>query len=265
MASPASVVRIMACKDTRTLRHSIFLLCLYNLGIYLPLIVICICARSILPHLEKSDEIIPRMALMATDGLPLGSFLAGLVLAAPFGAVMATVSSYLVVIASGLVRDVYQRFIDPQANEFVLRRISYFVMVGVGMLAVAANINPPGYLQTFVVLSSGCAASSFLMPTMMLCYWRRATSAGVISAMLAGAGTSLVLYLIGQLGVIGIPMPDPMIGPAKGVRPYYLLGFEPIVWGLGMSLLTGMIVSLMTTPPDATLVNRLFNREEKPA
>ena len=42
------MVRVMASKDTRTLRRSIVVLSLYNLLIYLPLLVICICARSIL-------------------------------------------------------------------------------------------------------------------------------------------------------------------------------------------------------------------------
>ena len=63
MASPASVVRIMACKDTRVLRQSIFLLAIYNMCIYLPLIMICICAKAMMPGLAKPDEVIPRMAL----------------------------------------------------------------------------------------------------------------------------------------------------------------------------------------------------------
>ena len=67
MASPASVVRIMACKDTRVLRQSIFLLAIYNMCIYLPLIMICICAKAMMPGLAKPDEVIPRMALVLTD------------------------------------------------------------------------------------------------------------------------------------------------------------------------------------------------------
>ena len=42
-AHRSSVVRVMACKDTATLRRSIFLLSWYNLFIYLPLVVICVC------------------------------------------------------------------------------------------------------------------------------------------------------------------------------------------------------------------------------
>src|SRR5207237_8029500 len=169
MASPASVVRIMACKDTRVLRQSIFLLATYNMCIYLPLIMICICAKAIMPGLVKPDEVIPRMALMLTDGIPLGlgSWIAGLILAAPFGAIMATVSCYLLVIASGLVRDVYYRFINPAATEHELRRLTYIAMVLIGLVAMLLNIEPVEKLQMLVTFSSGCAASAFLLPELM--------------------------------------------------------------------------------------------------
>lgn len=250
MASPASVVRIMACKDTAVLRQSIFLLAIYNMCIYLPLIAICMCAKALLPALETPDEVIPQMALLLTSKLPLGSWLAGMVLAAPFGAIMATVSSYLLVIASGLVRDVYQRFISPAATEHELRRLTYAVMIVIGGIAVALNIDPVKYLQTMVVFSSGCAASAFLMPTLMMCYWRRATAAGTMAAMLAGAAASLALNVTGL--VIAYRTGTPF-------QSYNLLGFEPLIWGLLSSLIVGLLVSLATTPPDEKLVSKLFD------
>jgi sodium/pantothenate symporter len=252
MASPASVVRIMACKSTSVLRRSIFLLAVYNMCIYLPLIMVCICAMALMPGLAKPDEVIPRMALVLTDGLPLGSWISGLILAAPFGAIMATVSCFLLVIASGLVRDVYQRFISPQATERELRRLTYFVMVVIGAVAVALNVFPVKHLQTFVVFSSGCAASSFLMPTLMMCYWRRATAAGTICAMLAGAAAALTLNLTGLIIAI-------RAGHAAEFHAYELLGLEPLIWGLLSSLVVGVSVSLVTRPPDETLVSKLFD------
>jgi SSS family solute:Na+ symporter/sodium/pantothenate symporter len=252
MASPASVVRIMACKDTRVLRQSIFLLAIYNMGIYLPLIVICICAKAIMPDLATADEVIPSMALTLTHTLPLGSYLAGLVLAAPFGAIMATVSCYLLVIASGLVRDVYQRFIHPAATEHELRRLTYIVMILVGIVAVGLNVEPVAYLQTLVVFSSGCAASSFLIPTVMMCYWRRATAAGNIAGMLAGAGASFALNITGLIIALKTH---------TTFHSYNLLGFEPLIWGLAVSLIVGVFISLVTRPPDERLVSKLFDAE----
>lgn len=59
---PTGMVRVMATKDSRTLRRSIVLLSIYNLLIYLPLLVICISARSVFPTLDNFDEVIPRLA-----------------------------------------------------------------------------------------------------------------------------------------------------------------------------------------------------------
>lgn len=258
MASPASLVRIMACKDTAVLRKSIFLLAAYNMAIYLPLIVVCICAKAMMPYLEKPDEVVPRMALMLTADLPLGSWISGLILAAPFGAIMATVSCYLLVIASGLVRDVYQRFINRDATEHELRRLTYLVMAAIGAVAVALNIFPVKHLQTLVVFSSGCAASSFLMPTLMMCYWRRATAAGTISAMLAGAAAAVALNLTGLFIAF-------RAGRAAEFQPYNLLGFEPLLWGLLSSLVVGIVVSLLTRPPDEALVSKLFDAPQEQA
>jgi SSS family solute:Na+ symporter/sodium/pantothenate symporter len=253
---PANMVRLMASKDTGTVRRSIAMLSVYNALIYIPLIVICICGRSIIPALEKTDEIVPRLAMKMTEGKPGGSWLAGLILAAPFGAVMATVSSYLVVIASGLVRDIYQRFIRPDATAQQMKRLTYVVVVLVGAWAVGWNIKPVAYLQAVIVFSGASAAAAFLVPALMTAYWRRATAAGCVAAMAAGAGTILALYVVGWFG------PDPMIGQKTSFRPYFLLQLDPLIWGLVASALAGIGVSLRTRPPDPARVSMLFDARE---
>ena len=264
LSSPAGMVRIMACDSTQTLRRSIYLLSIYNCFIYIPLIIICVCGRTLFPNLGgHSDEIVPLMALETTRDLPLSSFWAGLILAAPFGAIMATVSSYLVVISSGLVRDIYQRFIEPNASEGRLRFLSHAAMVVVGLVAVAANIQPVKYLQAMVVFSSTGTACTFLIPALMAAYWRRASVSGVLAAMFLGAGTALSLYSIGIFGLAGIlGLPDnQLLGQVTSFRPYYLCGCDPIVWGLSISLIAGVAVSLCTPPPDARLISKLFDAQ----
>jgi SSS family solute:Na+ symporter/sodium/pantothenate symporter len=248
IGTPASMVRVMACRNTDTLRRSIVLLSFYNLLIYIPLILICISGRALLPDVKMSDEIIPRLAVWSAGDLPGGSLLSGLILAAPFGAVMATVSTYLVVIASGVVRDIYQRFLRPRAGDAEIRRVSHIVMVLLGFVAVAANINPVQFLQKLVVFSTTSTASTFVAAALMLAYWRRATVPGVLAAMFCGAITVLALFTCGPL-VEQKPMFD----------AYQLLGMDPIVWGLLVSGTAGVVVSLCTTPPPAELVSRLFD------
>ncbi len=252
LGSPATQVRLMACKDTATIRRSVFLLAAYNYMIYLPLLLIAVAARAVMPDLEVPDEAIPRMALWSTQSLPGGSLLAGLILIAPFGAVMATVSAYLVLIASGLVRDIYQRFVRPVATAGELRMLTFAVMLAVGLIAVAANLQPVGYLQAIIVFCGSSAASTFVVPALMTCFWRRANAWGVVAAMVSGALTCLVLL------VVGYNLPDSLLGPKTTFRSYYLLELEPIIWGLLVSAIAGVGVSLLTRPPDEKLVTKMF-------
>ncbi len=275
-SSPASMVRVMAAQDTGVMRKSIFLLAVYNCFIYIPLVMVCIAAHTLLPDLtlKQSDEVIPRMSLFVTQGLPFGQFISGLILAAPFGAIMASVSCFVLVIASGLVEDIYVKLLNPQATEQQVRRATTISMVAVGVFGVIVALKPPQYLQALVVLSSSLGAATMLTPVVMACYWRRASAAGVLASMATGFVVHIGLYLAGitqnwataaevksslQAAALTFLGPDPLIGPVGLLRPYYILGVDPVVWAMLASALAGIVVSLLTTPPPKELVSRLFD------
>jgi SSS family solute:Na+ symporter/sodium/pantothenate symporter len=271
--SPASMVRVMAAQNTEVMRKSICLLSFYNCLIYIPLVMTCIAARSMLPHLDKPDEVIPRMSMLVTEGLPFGAFISGLILAAPFGAIMASVSCFILVISSGLVQDIYVRCLHPTATELQVRRATNISMVGVGFLAVLANIYPPDYLQALVVISGSGGGASFTVPILMACYWRRATAAGMLAGMLVGFGCYFGLSSAGWLqnwamtasdspfakSVLDALGPDPKIGIAGIFRPYYVLGVDPMIWSIFASVIAGIGTSLITTPPAEERVSRFFD------
>src|SRR5262249_12590127 len=233
---PSTMVRLMAFRDSRTLRYSIIYVTIYNAIIYVPLIFIFITARTILPDLKDSDSVMPTIVVKLAN-----PYVAGIIMAAPYGAVLSTVSGWLLIIASGLVHDLYQRFLRPQASEKEIARASYLATIAVGLgVAFAASKQPP-FLQLLVVFSSTGLAAAFLVPGLMTCFWRRATARGALAAMLIGPAITISLYLLGSseqvtdlLGLpsvdlaarLGLP-PNPPIGPPKGLRPYYLLGFDP--------------------------------------
>lgn len=281
--SPASMVRVMAAQNTEVMRKSICLLSCYNCLIYIPLVMTCIAARTMLPHLDKPDEVIPRMSMLVTqklnwggilyEGSPLNSFISGLILAAPFGAIMASVSCFILVISSGLVQDIYVRFIHPEATEAQVRRATNLSMVGVGLIAVIANLDPPKYLQALVVVSSSGGGASFTVPVLMACYWRRTTAAGMLSGMFVGFFCYFGLSATGWMqnwamsvpdnefakSVLAVLGNDPMIGIAGLFRPYFVLGIDPIVWSLLASAVAGIGTSLVTAPPEENRVSRFFD------
>lgn len=273
-SSPASMIRVMAASNTEVMRKSIALLSGYNCLIYIPLAMIAVCGRALFPH-EKPDEIIPTLAMQLTHGIPGGSLLTSLILAAPFGAIMASVSCFVLVIASALVQDLYLRFVHPQANGHELRRATNIAMVLVGTIGVLAVIYPPAYLQALVVFSASAGAAAFLTPVFMACYWRRATPTGVLAAMLGGIAVYLSLYILGwahnwataagpnATGLAQIVQvrlgPDPMIGVASAFRPYFLFGLDPILYGLAASAIIGVTVSLLTKPLSEDHLQQVFD------
>lgn len=168
---------------------------------------------------------------------------------------LSTVSGWLLIISSGLVHDVYQRFLRPTAAEREIAWASYGMTLAVGVGVAIVAMHPPARLQLIVVFSSTGMAAAFLMPAILGCFWRRTTALGTIAAMTAGTVTTLGLYVLGKVGLKafgldGLLADTTMIGPESGIRPYYLLGFDPCIWGLLASLMAGVVVSLMTRPPD---------------
>lgn len=264
MGQPSTLVRLMAFRDSKTLRYSIMYLTIYNAIIYIPLIFIFVAARGILPGLASSDDVMPSLVIKLTDPFTWGPYAAGLILAAPYGAVLSTVSGWLLIISSGLVHDIYQRFIRPSASEKEIARASYAMTLTVGLVVGVVALNPPSYLQLIVVFSSTGMAAAFLMPAILGCFWRRTTSSGAIAAMLTGTLVTLGLYLVGNLGLKalgldGVLADTSAIGPAKGLRPYYLLGLDPCVWSLSASLIAGIVVSLISRPPNPARVALMFD------
>jgi len=243
---PSSMVRLMAFKDTVTLRRSIFTVAIYYSMIYFPLVIIFCCARILLPGMENEpDRIMPAMAVFLTENIGLG-WLAGLLVAAPFAAVMSTVDSFLLMISSSLVRDIYQRNIDPKVKEKTIKILSYVFTLIVGLAAMLGAVNPPQFLQDIIVYTGSGLAAAFLAPMVFALYWPRSNAAGSITGMLAGFGAHLAMYCTGYF-VNG-----------SFFLPYQLFNFDPVIVGLVSSFTATFVATLLTEPPPEDLVEKYF-------
>ncbi len=242
---PGNMVRLMAFNTTRTLRRSIALLAVYFSLIYFPLVIIFCCARIVVPGLEQEpDRIMPAMTFAVSEAADV-PWLAGILVAAPFAAAMSTVDSFMLMISSSFVRDIYQHHFNPAASERTIKRLSYLCMTVVGIIVTIAAINPPKFLQYFIVFAGGGLSTSFLVPMIMTLYWRRSNTPGVLAAMLGGLGVYLSFYLFAFIRV-------------GELKPVPLLWLDQFVWGVIASGVIGMVVTLMTAPPAKDKVDRFF-------
>src|SRR5262245_22215183 len=270
---PSGMVRLMSFKDTPSLRRALVLIAVYYILTYVCLLIIFICARAIFPtqYLRElgsegePDSIMPAMARHLTRDTP---WVAGLLLAAPYAAIMSTVAAFLLLISSSLVRDLYQRTINPKASSKTLKRVSYTTTALVGVVVLFGAVNPPDFLQYIIVFTGSGQSCAFFFPMVFTLYWRRSTRQGVLAGMLAGGLTVLLLYVLGwvdsgtqsalekatregeqppalavtlQSGLSWIPgwgekRPDKF-------APIYPANLDPIFWGFLTSLLLTVGIS----------------------
>ncbi|MBX2821860.1 MAG: hypothetical protein KTR29_19335 [Rhodothermaceae bacterium] len=242
---PGNMVRLMAFDSSKTLKRAIASLSIYFSLIYFPLVIIFCCARILEPGMDQTpDRIMPAMAFLLTEnaGIP---WMAGLIIAAPFAAAMSTVDSFMLMISSSFVRDIYQREINPEAKEKTIKILSYSCTIGIGLIATIGAAYPPQFLQYVIVFSGGALASAFLGIVALGLYWPRFTRQGAIASMVGGFGMYLALYIAGIID-------------SGSARPYLLLGFDPLIWGFLVSLGSAYVVSLMGSPPKESLVRQFF-------
>ncbi len=247
MAQPGTMVRLIAFQESKTLNRAIMTVTIYFAFIYLPFVFVVMAARNILPVLtpEDSDRAIVLVAtrLVADMGTAY-QVLGAIFIAAPFAAVMSTVDSMLLLISSCAVRDIYQRSINPQVNQRVVRFVSYATTAIIGTCVTVAALHPPDFLQKMIVFGAGGLAATFLFPTMLGLYWKGMTRQGALASMLGGCSITIGLFL-------------PTLAGSPRIE---LLGLHPNVWGLVVSLVLAIVVSRLTGPPPPELVRRYFYR-----
>ena len=171
--------------------------------------------------------------------------MAGILVAAPFAAVMSSVDSFLLLVSSGVVRDIYQQGSRRKVPEKTIARLSYWTTLIVGVLAVLFVLNPPEFLQTLIVFASGGLGACFLVPVVLALYWRRMTASAAAGGMLIGGILMLLLYLIGWK----------VNGEFSAYSPFDI---HPFIWASAANLLVIIAITFMGRKPEKELVERYF-------
>ncbi len=188
----------------------------------------------------------PETALPLIIGSMLPVGLVGFMLAALLSGFLATFSSTVNGGAAYLVKDVYQRYINPKADAKRLVHVSYFssallIIVGLIISVFGTSINA-AFLWIFGTLAAG-----ILPPNVLRWYWWRLNGWGYAAGVFGGMVLSL-----GQVVLDTTYLSEPL--------PLYI-GFPVIA--LASSILT-IVVSLSTEPTSLETL-KVFYRKVQPA
>ena len=118
--------------------------------------------------------------------------LAGILLAAILAAVMSTADSQLLITSSSLTEDVYKVFINPQATDRQLVRLSRLAVAVVAAIAVAIAWDPDSSVLGLVAYAWAGFGATFGPLVLMSLYWKRMTLAGALVGIVLGGLTTIV-------------------------------------------------------------------------
>lgn len=196
--------KFFSAKDASSARKAVLGMVVGIVVIETTLALVAIVGRAAYPDLMEQTSIVGRAASetiimhIARHGLPVlgGAFL----LAAAVAIVMSTGNTFLLVPSTNVSRDIYQRFIKPDATErqmLALQRVFIVVFGAVGLLLLT---------QFQTVLSMALYAYSLvgasLTPALLAAFmWKRVTPQGGVACIAGGLGSIVGIGILGRLGV----------------------------------------------------------------
>ncbi|WP_018127531.1 sodium/proline symporter [Balneola vulgaris] len=196
--NPHILARYMAIDDPKQLRFAAAIGTFWNIVMAAGAVLIGLIGRAYFPEVgmlpgADTENLYPFLAQNH-----LHPILFGVVIASIFAAIMSTADSQLLVAASSVVRDLYDRIIkkDEEIPQKTLVLYSRLVVLGLVVFALLFGLIAQD-LVYWLVLFAWAGLGAALGPTSILAlYWKGTTKEGVIAGVISGTVITIVWYLI---------------------------------------------------------------------
>ena len=224
--------RFFSAKNARTARRAVVGWIAVTIVVEVLIVVIAIVGRSIFTDID------PEMVILTSVKEALALAIGCVAQAAIVAVIVSTADSFLLVPATNLIRDIFQRFIRPDITERQFVNYSRIAVVLLGLFAYAQLTLFDSVLE--MALYAYTMYGVGITPAVMAAFfWKRATAAGGV----AGIGLGMAMTLTWEMG-----------GLAETT------GIETVYPALGASLLGIVVVSLLTEKPKPEIVEPFFQQ-----
>ena len=199
--NPHILARYMSIDDPNKLKFSAIIGTAWNVLMGVGALLIGLAGRVFFPTKslllnEDPENIFP---LLAQEHLSPIVF--GIIIASIFAAIMSTADSQLLVGASSVVRDIWQKFLNRD-KDIPVKKLVLMSRLTVIILVILALIL--GYLATdlvfWLVLFAWGGLGAALGPTSILAlFWKKTTKAGIYGGLITG---TVVIIIWNQVDVL---------------------------------------------------------------
>ncbi|HSG47098.1 MAG TPA: sodium/proline symporter [Longimicrobiales bacterium] len=196
--NPQIVVRFMSIADQAQLRFAAWVATFWNVVMGVGAVAIGLAGRVLIPDVSVLPGADPESLypVLAQEHLPPVLF--GVVVASIFAAIMSTADSQLLVGASTVARDVYEkvlnrdRAVDPRRLVWISRLVVAALVVAALLLGVVAE----DVVFWLVLFAWGGLGAAIGPPLLFSLYWRGTTRSGVVAGMAVGTLVTVVWELV---------------------------------------------------------------------
>jgi sodium/proline symporter len=191
---PHILARYMAIRDPSELKKSTRISIVWTVGVLVGAVGVGLVGLAFLGDLED-----PEFVTISLAKFILPPWVAGIVVSASIAAMMSTVDSQLLVVASAVSGDIYKKLINPQASQRRLLMLCRASTVLIAVIAFLLGIKAEKLVFWLVLYAWGGLAASFGPALILSLLWRGVTKWGIWSGMISGAATVIVWYNVAFL------------------------------------------------------------------
>lgn len=234
--------RFFSARNPREARASAIWLLFGVSVIEVAIIALALIGRALHPEIGNPGHIIVHLAFYTLHPL-LGALLVATIVAV----IVSTADSYLLAPSSAIVRDIYHRFIHPNAGGKTLVLMSRLVVIVFGLVALALAFTSDEFFRVslFAYTIYGVGITPSLVATFV---WKRANNPGAIASIVSGVVSAIAWKVLALDQVdwnpYGIPLAD----------------IDPVIPSFLISVAVLIAVSLAFSPPKDTQWKPFFNR-----
>jgi SSS family solute:Na+ symporter len=218
MMWPHLFMKAFTAKDDETLRRTVILFPTFQLFL-IPIFLIGFSGVLFAGQPPAPDFILPFMIL--ETGLP--AIVVGLFCAGALSASMSTGDALLHASASVVVQDGVTKYLD--LDDRAQRRLMRGIVLITGGIAYYFALDPDSSLVQLLASAYGII-SQLAPPVVAAMYWKRATTTGAISGLVAGTATAFFFFLNPELklldlheGVLGLMVHIPTLVAVSLLTP----------------------------------------------